>query len=211
MEDMDKEDCRNPSGDEGEVVFSQQEEGATSTGPHCENGWLEDTEPYHGARPRMIDVNQLVDNVLGATMGTVGQDVDFRDTPAPMLPPEQQIRQEAEIQTPPQRDPRRDGSQRPKGPRLRMSGTALAPESFTYYDAEAAGRNRQSDEWSPVVTLENTVLRMQRDLEDLQAENRFLRTPKPPAVAPLVRQAALTTTKVPWFNGSTSWEQYLSV
>ena len=28
---------------------------------------------------------------------------------------------------------------------------------------------------------------------------------------PLVRQAALTTTKVPWFNGSTRWEQYLQV
>ena len=27
----------------------------------------------------------------------------------------------------------------------------------------------------------------------------------------LVRQAVLTTTKVPWFNGSTSWEQYLQV
>ena len=128
-----------------------------------------------------------------------------------MLPPEQQIRQQAEIQMPPRRDTRRDGSQRPKGPRLRMSGTALAPESFADQDAEAAGPNRQSDEWSPVVALENTVLRMQRDLEDLQAENRFLRTPKPPAVAPLVRQAALTMTKVPWFNGSTSWEQYQQV
>ena len=83
-----------------------------------------------------------------------------------------------------------------------MSGTALAPESFT---------DRQNDEWSPVVALENTVLLMQRDLEYLQAENRFLRTPKPPAVAPLVRQAALKTTKVPWFNGSTSWEQYQQV
>ena len=62
-----------------------------------------------------------------------------------------------------------------------------------------------------MMALENTVLRMQRDLEDLQVENRFLRTPKPPAVAPLVRQAALTTTKVPWFNGSTSWEQYQQV
>ena len=89
MEDMDKEDYRKPSGDEGEVVFSQQEEGAATTGPYGprmdrqkENGWLEDTEPYHGARPRMIDVNQLVDNVLGATMSTAGQDLDFRDTPA---------------------------------------------------------------------------------------------------------------------------------
>ena len=58
---MDREDYRKPSGDEGEVLFSQQEEGAVTTGPHGprmdrqnENGWLEDTEPYHGARPRMI-------------------------------------------------------------------------------------------------------------------------------------------------------------
>ena len=123
MEDMDKEDYRKPSGDEGEVVFSQQEEGAAITGPYGprmdrqkENGWLEDTEPYHGARPRMIDVNQLVDNVLGATMSTAGQDLDFRDTPAPTLPPEQQIRQEGGIQTPPRREPRRDGGQRSKGP-----------------------------------------------------------------------------------------------
>ena len=63
-----------------------------------------------------------------------------------------------------------------------MSGTALAPESCTDQGAEAAGRNRKNDEWSPVVALENTVLRMQRDLEDLQAENSFLRTPKPPGL-----------------------------
>ena len=52
---------------------------------------------------------------------------------------------------------------------------------------------------------------MQRDLEDLQAENRFLRTQRTPGPVPLVRQAALTTTKVPWFSGSTSWEQYQQV
>ena len=57
-----------------------------------------------------------------------------------------------------------------------------------------------------MLALDNTVLCMQRDLEDLQ-----VRTPKPPAVAPLVRQAALTTTKVPWFNGSISLEQYQQV
>ena len=32
MEDMDKEDYRKHSGDEGEVVFSQEEKGAASTG-----------------------------------------------------------------------------------------------------------------------------------------------------------------------------------
>ena len=62
---------------------------------------------------------------------------------------------------------------------------------------------------SPVAVLEDTVGRMQRDLEELQSENRFLRTPRATRPVPLVRQAALTTTKVPWFNGSTSWEQYL--
>ena len=76
---------------------------------------------------------------------------------------------------------------------------------------DVAGRNRQNDEWSPVVALENTVSRMQRDLEDLQRENRFLRMPRAPVPVPLVRQAALTMTKVPWFNGSTSWEQYQQV
>ena len=53
--------------------------------------------------------------------------------------------------------------------------------------------------------------RMQRDIEDLQTENRFLRTLRAPVSVPLVRQAALTTTKVPWLNGSTSWEQFQQV
>ena len=96
MEDIDKEDYRKPSGDEGEVVFSQQEEVAATIGPYGprvdrrnKDEWLDDTEPYHGARPRMMqeqrptmDVNQLVDSVLGATVGTTGQDIDFHDTPA---------------------------------------------------------------------------------------------------------------------------------
>ena len=221
MEDIDKEDYRKPSGDEGEVVFSQQKHGAATLGPYGltvdrqnENEWLDDTEPYNGARPRMMqekrptmDVDQVVDSVLGATGGTTGQNMGFHDTPAPTLPPEQQIRQEGEIRTPPRREPRRDGGQRPKELRLPyMGGATLAPGSFADQGMETAGRNRQSDEWSPVIALENTVLRMQRDLE-----NRFLRTPKPPAVAPLVRQAAPTMTKVPWFNGLTSWEQYQQV
>ena len=69
----------------------------------------------------------------------------------------------------------------------------------------------EDEDKSPVAVLEDTVGRMQRDLEELQSENRFLRTPRASRPVPLVRQAALTTTKVPWFNGSTSWEQYLQV
>ena len=54
-------------------------------------------------------------------------------------------------------------------------------------------------------------MRMQRDLADLQAENRFLRTPGVRPVVSTTRQAALTTTKVPWFNGTTSCEQFQQV
>ena len=69
----------------------------------------------------------------------------------------------------------------------------------------------EDEDKSPVAMLEDTVCRMQRDLEELQSEKRFLRTPRASRPVPLVRQAVLTTTKVPWFNGSTSWEQYLQV
>ena len=69
---------------------------------------------------------------------------------------------------------------------------------------KTTGRNRLYSEWSPVATLEGTVSRMQRDLDNL-------RTRRATGTVPLVRQAALTTTKVPWFSGSTSWEQYQQV
>ena len=89
--------------------------------------------------------------------------------------------------------------------------SVLGPGDLAYQRKDTAGRNQPNNEWSPVAALEDTVSRMQRDLEDLQTENRFLRTPRAPVPVPLVRQAALTTTKVPWFNGSTSWEQYQQV
>ena len=142
-----------------------------------------------------------MDDVLGATIGETEQDFNFRDTSVPELPLEQRIRKEEEVQTPPRREPRR-------GPRAVTDGMVLAPGGLADQRTVTAGRNRHTDEWSPVVALESTVSRMQRDLEDLQTENRFLRTPRAPVPVPLVRQAALPTTKVPWFNGSTSWEQY---
>ena len=133
--------------DDSEVMFGQQEEiaGAMEMEGSSQNWrgketWLEVTEPYRGARPRMRDFYRPVDGELGATSG----DVKDEDT-------------------------------------------------------------------SPAAVLEETVGRMQRNLEELQSENRFLRTPRSARQVPLVRQAALTATKVPWFNGSTSWEQYLQV
>ena len=141
----------------------------------------------------------------------MGQDLNFRDTSVSKLPPEQRIRQEEEVQTPPRRETRRDEGQQPKGTRVMTNGTVLAHGGLADQQTETAGRARRTDEWSPVAALENTVSRMQRDLEGLQTENRFLRTPRPQVPVTLVREAALTTTKVPWFYGSTSWEQYQQV
>ena len=133
--------------EDSEVMFDRPEDSAGAMEPEGsfqnrprKETWLEATEPYRGARPRMRDFDRPVDGELGATSGEV-----------------------------------------------------------------------EDDDKSPVAVLEDTVGRMQRDLEELQLENRFLRTPRAPRPVPLVRQAALTTTKVPWFNGSTSWEQYLQV
>ena len=155
-----------------------------------------------------MEVDRPVDDVLGATLSGTEQDRNFRDTSVPKLPPEQHIQHEEEVQTPPRREPRRNEGHQPRGPRAMIDETVLGPGDFADQRTDTAGRNRQTDEWSPVVALENTVSRMQRDIEDLQTENRFLRTPRTPVSVSFVQQAALTTTKVPWFNGLTSWEQY---
>ena len=52
---------------------------------------------------------------------------------------------------------------------------------------------------------------MQKDLAILREENRVLRTPATSQVIQAPRRAALTTTKAPRFDGSTSWEQYHQV
>ena len=86
------------SGDVSEVVFGQPEEKAGATEPdgsvlnrRKEEGWLEDTEPYHGARPRTTEVDRPVDEVLGANLGGKGENVNLCDILVPRLPPEQQF------------------------------------------------------------------------------------------------------------------------
>ena len=107
MEHMSK-----TSADVSEVVFDQPEERAGAMEPdglvlnrHKEEEWLEDTEPYHGARPRTTEFDRPVDEVLGATSGGKEEHVKLRDIVVPRLHPEQQIRQEEEVQTPPRREP----------------------------------------------------------------------------------------------------------
>ena len=90
-------------------------------------------------------------------------------------------------------------------------GVRAVPQIFTEVRPRDGGPDRQKDVGSPVDMLVDTVVRMQLDLADLRAENRMLRTPGVPQVVRAPRQAAFTTTKVPRFDGTTSWEQYKQV
>ena len=168
------------SGDVSDVVFDQPEEKAGTMEPdgsvpnrRKEEEWLEATESYHGARPRTTEFDRPVDEGLGATLGGKGENVNLRDIVVPRLQPEQQIRQEEEVQTPPRREPRRNEGHQPREPRAMTDESVLGPGDLADQRKDTAGRNRQNNEWSPVAALEDTVSRMQRDLEDLQTENRF--------------------------------------
>ena len=57
----------------------------------------------------------------------------------------------------------------------------------------------------------DTVSRIQKDMSILREENRLLRIPAALQAVQAPRRAALTTTKVPLFDGTTSWEQYHQV
>ena len=204
--------------DDSEVVFEQpgksagvvEQEGPTPSQSN-EETWLADTEPHRKDRRRAMEFDRPINEELGAALGGMDDNDSVRDDGAPGLHPEQQIRDEEEMRTPPRRQPHGVGSQQPRGPRVVMDESASGPEYMAAPPVKTTGRNRLYSEWSPVAMLEGTVSRMQQDLDNLQTENRFLRTRRATGPVPLVRQDALKTTKVPWFSGSTSWEQYQQV
>ena len=85
------------------------------------------------------------------------------------------------------------------------------PQHFTEGCSRDNGLDRQKGIGSPVDILVDTVVRMQQDLARLREENRLLRTPAIPQVVQAPWQVAFTTTKVPQFDGTNSWEQYRQV
>ena len=186
--------------EDSEVVFEQS--GETE---------LKDTQPHEGTRRKSMEFDQPGEEELEAAGGGGKDNVIFNSEEMSDLRPEQQIRNEEETRTSPRREPQRMEGQQPGGPRDRINGVGSVPGYVAGQRMYLADRNRPYSEWSPVEKLEGTVSRMQRDMENLQTENRFLRTRRTTGPVPLVRQAALTTTKVPWFSGSTSWEQYQQV
>ena len=204
--------------DDSEVVFEQpgetaearEQEGLISS-RRKEETELEDTQPHDGTRRKAMEFDRPVEEELEAAWSGVKDNVNLHSDEMSDLRPEQQIQNEEETRTPPRREPQRMESQQPRGPRDRINGVGSVPGYVAAQQMYPAGRNRPYSEWLPVEKLEGTVSRMQRDMENLQTENRFLRTRRTTGPVPLVRQAALTTTKVPWFSGSTSWEQYQQV
>ena len=63
-----------------------------------------------------MEFDRPIDEELGAALGGVDDNDSVRDDGTPGLHPEQQIRDEEEMQTPPRRQPRGVESQQPRGP-----------------------------------------------------------------------------------------------
>ena len=91
-----------------------------------------------------------------------------------------------------------------------QSEARVGPKTVPEDNVRDSGKDRRNFR-SPIEMLVNTVSHMQRDLAMLRDENRALRTPATPRLIQAPRRAALTTTEVPRFDGTTSWEQYHQV
>ena len=100
------------------------------------------------------------------------------------------------------------GGVRPLSLRVHHAGCEQYLKKFPENRSRDSGLDRQKDIGSLVDILVDTVARMQQDLSRLQEENHLLRTPAIPQVVQAPRRAAFTLTKVPRFDGTTSWEQY---
>ena len=127
-----------------------------------------------------------------------------------LLSPGRQILMEEEVFTPPRGGGGRSAPE-PQGARREVRAV---PKPFTDdfpEDSLRDGGQRHKDFGSPVDMQVDTVSRIQKDMAILREENRALRTPVPSQMIQVPRQAALTTTKVPRFDGTTSWEQYHQV
>ena len=140
---------------------------------------------------------------LEATGGVDGRKSDQ----APLLSPGRRTLMEEEVIT-----PQRGGGGRPAPePQGSPRGVRAVPKKFPEDRSWDSGLDRQKDIGSPVDILVDTVARMQQDLSRLREENHLLRTPAIPQVVQAPRRAALTTTNVPRFDRTTSWEQYRQV
>ena len=64
-------------------------------------------------------------------------------------------------------EPRRNEGHQPRGPQAKTDASGLGPWDLTDQRKDTGGRNLPHNEWSPVTALEDTVSRMQRELNVL--------------------------------------------
>ena len=96
----------------------------------------------------------------------------------------------------------------PRGP---PRGVRVVPNPFPNDFSEDSLRDGDLVCQKDIGSLVNTVAQMQKDIATLREENRLIRTPAIPQVVQAPRRVVFTTTKVPRFDGTTSWEQYQQV
>ena len=141
------------------------------------------------------------------SVGKPGADRRRFGVPSPFASELQQRRQSAGIASPTRVEEHRDfpglGGQLP--------GDGAQTNLNPYVDVRArhvnqnrrdqsqADRGGQSLTWSPEAVLTDTVARMRRDLDDMKAESRYLRTPGTRESLRQPRQVTFTSTKVPKF------------
>ena len=175
--------------------------------------WLLPTEPMHGARPRqtgrerppVIDNPALRDAAENTAVRDVVENTVVRNPSRTFrLSPGRWILMEEEVFTPP-----RGGRSAPEPQGVPREVRAV-PKLFRE-DSLRDGGQGQKNIGSLVDMLVKTVSHMQKDLAILLEEYRVLKTPATSQMIQAPRRAALTTTKVPRFDGTTSWEQYHQV
>ena len=173
--------------------------------------WLLATEPMHGGCPRQTGRERppVIDNPALRDVAKNAMDRDVAEISA-IRHPSRTLRLSADFYG------RRgihtaEGGGRPATEPQGVPGEVRAIPTLFLEDSLRDGGQGQKNIGSPVDMLVNTVSHMQKDLAMLREENRVLRTPATSQVIQAPRRAALTTTKVPRFDGTTSWEQYHQV
>ena len=102
------------------------------------------------------------------------------------LDPVDKIRMEEEFETPPRKgDQRKWTGFQTDGSWDKIFDLGLVPDYAAAQSMVLTDRNRPGNTLSPVENLEETVLRIKRDMEYLQTENRFLRTRRIPGTGAL--------------------------
>ena len=174
--------------------------------------WLLKTEPLHGARsrqpgrehPPVIEDRPPLEATGGVDVVTGTADLDGRGSDNTAERGSSDGRKSGFTTE--------GGGGRPAPePQGSPRGMRAIPKKIPESRSRDSGLDRQKDIGSPVDILVDTVARMQQDLSRLREENRLLRTPAIPQVVQAPRRAAFTSTKVPQFDRTTSWEQYRQV